>query len=220
MNARRAGFLCCLLLGSIAGSSDAAIPGPGGVISACLDSKGAMRIIDAQAGAQCTNRERSLTFNAAGQAGAPGATGPAGPTGPSDAYVAPFGGFSPFPVGEQTLASLDLPAGDYVIDALLRLRGSVVTEDPASFFCQLVAQGSVGAQLDVVDVTFFASESGTAVKVSPLRGWISAPGAITVHLDCELFDNAGADSIGVDESSMVAVRYGTLHTPPEPPPDD
>ena len=213
MNARRAGFLCCLLL-SVTGTSGAAIPGPGGVISACLDSKGAMRVIDAQAGAQCTNRERALTFNAAGQ---PGATGP---TGPSDAFIAPFGGLSPLPVGELTLASLEVPAGNYVIDALLRLRGNVVTQGPASLFCELTAEGSAAGQLDVVDVTFSTSESNGFVKVSPLRGWITAPGAITVRLKCSLFDTGGGDFIGVDESSMVAVRYGTLHTPPEPPPDD
>ena len=77
MNTRHAELLCGVLLGSIAAVTQAAIPGAGGVITACIDAKGAMRAIDAEAGAQCTNKERPVTFNAASQAGAPGATRPA-----------------------------------------------------------------------------------------------------------------------------------------------
>ena len=76
-------FACALALSCQAAVAIAAIPGAGGAISACYDSKGVMRVIDAQAGATCSNKETPLTFNATG------------PTGPSDAYVKPIDGFSP-----------------------------------------------------------------------------------------------------------------------------
>ena len=56
-----------------------AIPGDGASISACYQTiDGQLRVIDAQAGESCRQKERSLTWS---QAGAPGAEGPEGPRG-------------------------------------------------------------------------------------------------------------------------------------------
>jgi hypothetical protein len=51
------------------------------VISACRDNKGTLKVIDAAAGATCSNNQQLLTWNQQGLAGPEGATGPAGPTG-------------------------------------------------------------------------------------------------------------------------------------------
>ena len=47
----------------------AAIPGAGGVISACYDRQGTLRVIDAGAGQACSHKETPLTMNQAGQTG-------------------------------------------------------------------------------------------------------------------------------------------------------
>jgi hypothetical protein len=63
---------------AISGISYAAIPGQGGVISACRDSKGALKVIDAEAGQTCNANQQLLTWN---QEGPQGPAGPAGASG-------------------------------------------------------------------------------------------------------------------------------------------
>jgi hypothetical protein len=81
----------------------AAIPGAGGVISACYNTNsnpsGMLRVIDVEAGMKCSKNERLLTFNQTGPQGPIGPAGPVGPIGP----VGPTG-----PVGPQGPAG---PAG-------------------------------------------------------------------------------------------------------------
>ncbi len=79
-----------LLVVIAAAVAGAAIPGPGGVISACYkvkgsanadgDGNGALRVIDPSTGETCKKNERLLTWNEQGQ-GTPGPAGPPGPTG-------------------------------------------------------------------------------------------------------------------------------------------
>jgi hypothetical protein len=60
----------------------AAIPNSStGVINACYGKSGAVRVIDAQAGASCAKGEQSLTWNQQGEQGPPGAPGEKGETG-------------------------------------------------------------------------------------------------------------------------------------------
>jgi hypothetical protein len=63
----------------------AAIPGSGGVISACYNlstnPSGTLRVIDAQAGAKCAKNEKLLTFNQTGPQGPKGDPGTNGTNG-------------------------------------------------------------------------------------------------------------------------------------------
>jgi hypothetical protein len=73
-----------IALTSPLGLAWASIPSPGGSITGCINpTTGALRVIDAQAGQQCSSFERTVTWNQAGQAGPVGPTGPAGPAGPA-----------------------------------------------------------------------------------------------------------------------------------------
>src|ERR1700730_2265578 len=75
------GVIASLVLA--AGVAYASIPGPNGVITGCFATKsGDLRVIDAQAGAQCTKKEQQLTWNQTGPPGPAGATGPQGAQGP------------------------------------------------------------------------------------------------------------------------------------------
>ena len=68
---------------SLSGVGYAAIPGSDGTISACKDSKGALKVIDAEAGQTCSANQQHLAWNQQGQPGPQGAPGPAGPQGPA-----------------------------------------------------------------------------------------------------------------------------------------
>lgn len=77
-----------VLLGAIAlvvalgGVSVAAIPGSSGKISGCYHEKyGGLRVIDAEAGAKCTQHERPIGWNEQGPKGDAGPAGPAGADG-------------------------------------------------------------------------------------------------------------------------------------------
>jgi hypothetical protein len=108
----------------------AAIPGAGGVINGCVGSKGALKVIDAEGGATCDAGEQSLAWNQQGPAGPQGAQGPQGPAGPqglpgpSNAYVTEQG-MNSFKLnggaGAQTLLSMELPAGSYLVWATVSL---------------------------------------------------------------------------------------------------
>lgn len=69
---------------TVTGVGYAAIPGSDGTISACKDSKGALKVIDAEAGQTCTGNQQPLEWNQQGQ---PGPQGPTGPSGTAKAYA-------------------------------------------------------------------------------------------------------------------------------------
>jgi hypothetical protein len=95
----RNAFLTAVLVAAavvgVAGLAYAAIPASNGTISACRDSKGVLKVIDAETGATCPSNQQPLQWNQQGPAGPPGPpgaqgipglpgpTGPAGPQGPA-----------------------------------------------------------------------------------------------------------------------------------------
>ena len=64
--------LAGVLLAIAAGVSYAAIPSSNGTISACKDNKGALKVIDAEAGQTCNTNQQLLTWNQQGPQGPPG----------------------------------------------------------------------------------------------------------------------------------------------------
>src|SRR5215208_2840485 len=61
-----------------AGVSYAAIPSADGTISACVDSHGAVKLIDAENGVTCASGKKLVTWNQQGPQGLPGQPGPQG----------------------------------------------------------------------------------------------------------------------------------------------
>jgi hypothetical protein len=64
-----------------AGVSYAAIPSSDGVISACKDGQGRLKVIDAEAGQECPSNQQLLAWNQQGPAGPQGPPGPASSVG-------------------------------------------------------------------------------------------------------------------------------------------
>ena len=125
-------------LGAIAVSGAlAAIPSANGVIHGCYKQfGGTLRVIDTEAGAKCTVKEKPLAWSQqgpkgdegdpgaqgpVGPAGPPGPTGPPGPAGPPGASTVTFAitpTFVPNIVDSFTLVvSKDIPAGDWAVVA-------------------------------------------------------------------------------------------------------
>jgi hypothetical protein len=63
----------------------AAIPAANGTISACKDSKGALKVIDVEAGQACSGSQQLLAWSQQGPAGPQGPAGAQGPAGPQGA---------------------------------------------------------------------------------------------------------------------------------------
>ena len=90
----------------------AAIPSANGTISACKDSKGALKVIDADAGQTCNGNQQLLAWNQQGP------QGPAGPAGTTDAYLEIVADKSIPGVGTaSTIGTLSLSAGQYLVFA-------------------------------------------------------------------------------------------------------
>jgi hypothetical protein len=91
---------------AIASVSYAAIPAANGTISACKDSKGALKVIDAEAGQSCASNQQLLAWNQQGPAGPTGETGAQGPQG----EVGPTGPVGPAGVSGYQVVHADSPA--------------------------------------------------------------------------------------------------------------
>lgn len=110
-----------VLLALAATAAYAAIPSANGVISACTDNKGVLKIIDAEAGQTCSGNQQPLTWNHQGPVGPVGPQGPQGARGPSDGYFAKANAFLATDGTETTVATLDLPGGMYLAFARVEI---------------------------------------------------------------------------------------------------
>jgi hypothetical protein len=77
MTMKRTLVIALVAVAAVAAASFAyaAIPSANGTISACKDSKGALKVIDAEAGNACNGNQQLLTWNQQGPQGPPGPAG-------------------------------------------------------------------------------------------------------------------------------------------------
>ena len=78
LNRGRVALVVAALAVGIAGVSYAAVPAANGTISACRDSKGTLKVIDAEAGQTCNANQQPLTWSQQGPPGPAGASGVSG----------------------------------------------------------------------------------------------------------------------------------------------
>ena len=170
------------LLAALAATTYAAIPGANGVISACKDAKGGLKVIDAENGATCSSNQVSLSWNQQGPTGATGATGPAGPSDvtwlvPSSKSVTA----TSLPSG-TVLAAFSLDPGSYLITAKLNVEPKTLNIAPTIVNCVLAADGNGG--LYTYNEAIVASDANgptqVGTEVMTLAKTFSVPASIQV----------------------------------------
>jgi hypothetical protein len=194
------GGVAALALGSFAW---AAIPDGGGVIHGCYDKhSGAIRVYDGSTNqpSGCTVKEAALDWNQRGPQGVPGPQGAKGDTGPSNGYVDAWSNAPVYIDGVQptTVASLDLPAGRYVIFA----KGSVAGNSGGNVLVQCTL--TAGAGYDYTDVDFDADDHTGNVALT-IGADLSAAGQ--AQLRCRAL---GGASNWASDAAISAVKVGDL----------
>ncbi len=182
-----------------------ALAGPNDTVQSCVrddQGQGNARIVNAST--TCLANEHRVAWNKSGPTGPTGATGSSGATGatgaagPSDAYVDDQGVISLGPT-TLTVASLTLPAGDYVLmaNSLLTGPGSV------AYSCNVKLNGSTVSGRIVY--TSAAEPHGT---LSIMFTATVGVGGAMYNLEC----TASVAASSAFETHFVATRVGTLHT--------
>jgi hypothetical protein len=137
-----------------------------------------------------------------GPDGPEGPQGPQGPAGPSDGYVTAQQGILldlPSDMNEIVVASLDLPAGSYVLSASVSLVDTASTGLQAGY-CDFNATGAF--TFGYID--WGLSEAGTFPLVGAVE--LASPGTVTVG--CA--HTVGTDQVQVNSYGLTAVKVATL----------
>ena len=131
-----------LVVGTVmaGGLAIAAIPGPGGSITACYTSyaglfepRGALRVVENAT--DCGRSEGVLRWN---QQGVPGPAGPPSPPAPPAAYSASGSGEEGGHENRPGLVTLDLPAGTFAVTATGDLRLDTSSGAPTRVYCTIL----------------------------------------------------------------------------------
>ena len=210
------------LVVAAAGTSFAAIPSAAGVIDACYKQYGgALRLIDAEAGARCSDKEKPLHWSVQGPKGdkgdkgdpgaqgvpgpqgLPGPAGPAGPPGPAGGISAVTFAISPpeLFVGEAFthVVSKAVPAGDWAVVATVN-ESDAYDDRILDFGCELrVGAAVIGSALD----RRMYGDDLVRVNLS-LNGGAHLPGGGTISLWCRI--QAGTST--VDHAQLMIMKVG------------
>jgi hypothetical protein len=189
----------------------AAIPGPGGVISACYaNTSGSLRVIDAQAGAKCAKNETLLAFNQTGPQGPQGMQGVQGlqglqglqgMPGANGAPGTPGAPGAPGVPGAQGPPGIQGPPG--LLSTFDGLNGLACTREGFPGLVDLSYDVSNGTAI----LTCVVNASAASLSASPtqLLGLVVGQPAQTVTIT-----NDGQLSSGVLTASLVNVGGGTF----------
>jgi hypothetical protein len=161
---------------------------PGKAFSACASKKGVLAL--ASSTGRCKPRFTKVTIDSRGPKGA---TGPAGPdkAGYDDYVAAPS-----FPANtEDTLASLKLPSGSYLITAKVAL----VSEGTAALVRCFLDVG------EAEDATTIGVDSG-AYDAVPLEIGVKLSAATDAELNC----SSGGIAVTADNAAIIAAPVSHL----------
>ena len=200
------------LVALAASSAFATIPSASGVIDACYKPfSGALRLIDAEAGAKCFDKEKPLRWSVQGPkgekgdpgpqgvpgpAGPTGSVGPAGPPGPAGVSAVTFAKHAMEVPGdvETRIVAKDVPAGDWAVVASVT-GGTFGFADRArdvSLHCYLQRGDDV---IDTAtDERYVAERNYAYDRTLALNGGAHLPGGGTVSLWCRSDEKEWVDA--------------------------
>ena len=214
-----------------AGIALGAIPGTGGVISACYDKQsGQTRIYDAAAGVPkgCGKTEAAISWNQQGPKGDKGDTGPQGPAGPLGPTgpagvtgpvgpagpagpTGPAGGVRAFAAtsdgialaGETEVLGIAPPAARYLVFATVDLANQD-SDSHSSASCELRYPGGLIYESDGYGLAA-NTNAGSKESVS-MAGWIFDSGGGEIQLSCTELQ---AD-VDVTEASLTLIQVASF----------
>jgi hypothetical protein len=140
---RRIIVLVVVLAGVASGVAYGAIPSSSGILSACKKVDGSIRLIDTEAGQQCSAGQQLIKWSQRGPAGPAGPQGPAGPPDPAasafvDRFGADTGGAAAANGAPCTLGEVKLTASTVKTAGGVPANGQLLTiENNASLFSLL-----------------------------------------------------------------------------------
>jgi hypothetical protein len=209
-----------LLVAALAVSTYAAIPSAGGVYTACKDSVGNIKVIDAEKGATCPAGQAKLTWSQTGPKGPVGPVGPQGATGatgdrgPSDAYRGADYGSTPLSTDSaaQTLVKeWDIPQGEYVVFADLTVvpTSGLANVPPEVVSCTLTLSYGGGTVYGNGEATVASNANGDPTVASMALS-VAYGGAIGGKLAIRCWAT-GPDAV-VTNVHVNAIQVGARHS--------
>jgi len=204
----------------VGGIAYAKIPDASGVIHGCYKksspNQGTLRVIDTDKAQTCANSETSLDWSQTGPQGPQGPQGiqgiqgPEGPSGSSHAYSTSNDAVDTLLApNSNTITSLKLPAGDYVVWATGSVVKSGITNTTGSV-------NDVKCALDDPDDNSVAASEATANGLDytdavpyTLVATMSLPSGGTITVHCTTL--TGTVNSEVDFNSLVATKVDAVN---------
>jgi hypothetical protein len=122
----------------------------------------------------------------------------------------------PMFLGDQQLAAIDVPLGEYTVQTFVRLVADPGVAE-ASVSCELIA-----SPIGEIDVAGWSPPTHTVFQQCdmPMLGWARLAGGGTIILECDAFSSDPLDlRLGYNVSPLVATRVGSVLPLPPPPGD-
>ena len=202
-----------------ASTAFAAIPDAGGLIHSCFKksapNQGTLRLIDTAKSEACGNNETSLNWNQqgpqgpqglkgdTGPQGQQGAQGPAGPATLPTAYITRVGNTAlPNSDVQLTIASLNLPAGNYLVSVTAAVDKTVGAS-------RLEAECSLWKSNVKLNTTLVLDDDGDALEASLAMSEAVGSGAgLYVYLACD----TATDGEYIQNVRMTATQVQSVVT--------
>ena len=194
------------LLAALAATTYAAIPGANGVISACKDAKGGLKVIDAENGATCAANQVALSWN---QQGPAGATGPVGPS--HVTWVVPGSQAvtaTSYPSG-TSLAAFLLDPGSYVITAKLNVEPKTLNIAPTMVKCVLAADGNGG--LYTYSEAIVASDGNGPTQIGTELLTLAKTFSVQASIQVSCWTPASGLAAQAKDIVVTAIRVGGVN---------
>jgi hypothetical protein len=155
-----------------------------------------------------SKKAKSTLQGSAGPKGATGATGPTGPQGPAgDGRLFSFSGGSLGLTGPQVVASLSLPAGNFLIQGKMNAVHNGTAATSTRLECTLL-NGTTA--IDFIKLRLAANNSNEALifGIVPVQAAVSLAAPATINLTCA---STVGDEIELSERRLTALTVSSIN---------
>lgn len=188
-----------LLVGGIAWAT---IPDSQGVIHGCYRPDGTLRVVDE--GVACRQSETAISWNQQGQSG---------DRGPSDAYFTQTPTTQKLTGSDASILALNLPAGNYVINASITGYVAQSVSDARNIGCTVFAPdgNNVGITQEWVQNAGLGGSASLSITATIVSAAFNGFGEGPVALKCRTYPAPPADEWIAADATLVATQVATIH---------